>query len=83
MSEIHEGLAKLLAIGIALGAFWLSRHPFFADSEPRRRRLLWALTALGAVSYVNFGAFHTDGRPLHVWDQFHYVVGSKYWIKDG
>jgi hypothetical protein len=79
MSEALEAVVKLVAIGLALGAlYWLPRL------SPRTgKRVLAALVGLGALGYVNFGRFHTDGSVLHVWDQFHYAVGSKYFPELG
>jgi hypothetical protein len=40
----------------------------------------WLLAAVGVLSfcaYFNFGSFHF-GNYFHVWDTFHYYVGSKY-----
>jgi hypothetical protein len=81
MTEAHEAVVKILAIGVALLGLWFVSR---STTEARRRRVVLAgLTTLGALSYVNFGAFHTDGTPLHIWDQFHYVVGSKYFPELG
>jgi hypothetical protein len=82
VSEPREALLKLLGCGVALvglallsgGNAWAARH---------RQRLLAGLAALGALAYVNFGGFHTDGTPQHVWDQYHYFVGSKYFAELG
>lgn len=42
-----------------------------------------ALAAFGAFAWINFGFFHTDGTPLHLWDQYHYFIGSKYYPELG
>jgi hypothetical protein len=81
MTEAHEAIVKILAIGIALLGLWFVARP---TTYVRRRRMgLTALAALGVMSYFNFGAFHTDGTPLHIRDQFHYVIGSKYFPELG
>src|SRR6188472_1040636 len=78
MSQLVECILKVLLLaGVIAVLFalkrgtpeWLARH---------RTRVLQMLVVLGAAAYVNFGGFHTDGSPLHVWDQYHYFVGSKY-----
>lgn len=53
---------------------------FFVE---HRHALLKGLLALGALAYVNFGFFHEDGTPIHLWDQFHYTLGSKYFPELG
>lgn len=81
MSEAHEAVVKILAIGVALSGLWFVSR---STTDGRRRRVVLAgLASLGALSYFNFGAFHTDGTPLHIWDQFHYVIGSKYFPELG
>jgi hypothetical protein len=81
MTEAHEAVVKFLAIGVALIGLWFVSR---STTDGRRRRVVLAgLATLGALSYVNFGAFHTDGTPLHIWDQFHYVIGSKYFPELG
>src|ERR1700722_1257631 len=83
MTEAHEAIVKIFAIGVALFGLWLAQRSRWAQLGGRRRAVLAGLTALGVLSYVNFGAFHTDGTPLHIWDQFHYVIGSKYFPELG
>jgi hypothetical protein len=83
MTEAHEAIVKVIAIGVALFGLWLAQRSRWARLGGRRPALLAGLTALGVLSYVNFGAFHTDGTPLHIWDQFHYVLGSKYFPELG
>lgn len=48
--------------------------------RPKNRfDLLVAGIALFAVlSYYNFGNFHGGGTFIHIWDFFHYYMGSKY-----
>ncbi len=81
MSEAREAVVKLVAIALSLAVLrMLQRRQL---PEPLRRRVLWGLAGLGALAYVNFGGFHTDGTVLHVWDQFHYAIGSKYFPELG
>jgi hypothetical protein len=81
MTEAHEAVLKVAAILAALAVLWLIHHPRWFGLE--RRRAWWGLVALGALGYINFGGFHTDGTPFHLWDQFHYVTGSKYFPELG
>ena len=83
MSEVHEAIVKIVAIAAALLGLWLLQRPAWRNDMSRRNRLLWSLVALGALGYVNFGGFHTDGTPFHIWDQYHYVIGSKYFPELG
>jgi hypothetical protein len=83
MSEAHEAVVKVFAILVALSVLWLIHRTKWAQSGRRRVRLYWGLVALGALGYVNFGGFHTDGTPFHLWDQYHYVIGSKYFPELG
>ena len=78
MSQLVECILKVILlvaivailISLARGQrAWLVRY---------RTRILRSFVVLGVAAYVNFGAFHTDGSPLHVWDQYHYFIGSKY-----
>jgi Glycosyltransferase family 87 len=78
MSQLVECILKVILlvaviailISLARGQrAWLVRY---------RTRILQSFVVLGVAAYVNFGGFHTDGSPLHVWDQYHYFIGSKY-----
>jgi hypothetical protein len=83
MNESHEAVLKLVAIAVALLGLWAVHRSEWVRTGRRRACLLIGLVGLGALSYVNFGAFHTDGTPLHIWDQYHYVIGSKYFPELG
>jgi hypothetical protein len=83
MSEGHEAVFKLAAIVVALWGLWAAHRSEWARIGRRRTFLLAGLVGLGVLGYVNFGAFHTDGTPLHIWDQYHYVIGSKYFPELG
>jgi len=78
MSQLVECIVKLLVASIALIALIAlsrGRPAFFVQ---HRSRILQGLTLLGALAYINFGGLHTDGTAWHLWDQYHYFVGSKY-----
>jgi hypothetical protein len=83
MSEPREALIKVIAILVSLLVLWALQRARWAQREPLRQRLLWSLVAIGALGYVNFGGLHTDGTPFHIWDQYHYVLGSKYFPELG
>jgi hypothetical protein len=83
MSEAHEAAVKLLAIIIALVSLWAVRHSTWIQIGRRRSIALTCLVGLGIVSYVNFGRFHTDGNLLNLGDEYHYVIGSKYFPELG
>jgi hypothetical protein len=83
MSEAHEAIVKAVAILAALFVLWLIHRSQWMRAGQRQRNAWWGLVAVGALGYVNFGGFHTDGTPFHVWDQFHYVIGSKYFPELG
>jgi len=78
MSEHKEALLKVIAIVASLFVLWALQRIRSAQREPRRARLSCCLVAIGALGYLNFGGLHTDGTAFHIWDQFHYVLGSKY-----
>lgn len=63
------GVIALLSVVLSGSSAWVNRQ---------RTRVLQGLVVLGVAAYMNFGFFHTDGSPVHLWDQYHYFVGSKY-----
>ncbi|MFL6576355.1 MAG: hypothetical protein ACJ8MR_07050, partial [Povalibacter sp.] len=78
MSQLVECILKAvlltalipLLVSLMRGRWqWIVRH---------QQRLLQMLVVLGAAAYVNFGGFHTNGSALHVWEQYHYFLGSRY-----
>lgn len=76
-------LALCIAGAALLAWGWLLERRGHGDWLRRLRDgLLIALGLLGAAAYFNFGAFH-EGRFLHVWDTYHYYVGSKYFPELG
>jgi hypothetical protein len=80
VSQVTEAVLKLAIIaGLIVFLTWFGRGRW----EAHRRRVLIGLSVLGGLGWFNFFGFHTDGSPLHVWDQFHYVIGSKYYPELG
>ena len=75
----------LLALAAALLLGWgaVLRRRGRPDLLARGRdRALLLLGLLSAAAFFNFGRFH-DGRFVHVWDSFHYVLGAKYFPELG
>lgn len=73
-----KGILCLLAVPVVL---WRDRagHP----RSPRKAgALLLLLAFVAAATYYNYGAFHGRGY-VHHWEQFHYVLGSKYFPELG
>jgi hypothetical protein len=83
MSEGHEAVVKLVAIVVALLGLWAAHRSQWVRVGTRRTTLLAGLVGLGTISYVNFGRFNTDGTPLNIGDEYHYVIGSKYFPELG
>jgi hypothetical protein len=69
----------LATLGLALlgWGLWLAKK---GTPNVFRRLRDWLLAAVGILSfcaYFNFGSFHF-GNYFHVWDTFHYYIGTKY-----
>ena len=56
---------------------WLAKKGTPKLFRRLRDRLLIVVGVLSFCAYWNFGSFHF-GNYFHVWDTFHYYVGSKY-----
>jgi hypothetical protein len=78
MSQLVECVLKIILLAGVVAILLFLVRDRGAWLAKRRARIVQALVVLGAAAYVNFGGFHTDGTPLHVWDQYHYFIGSKY-----
>ncbi|HEX4404008.1 MAG TPA: hypothetical protein VH560_04220, partial [Polyangia bacterium] len=72
--EMVIAFAGLALIGWGL---WLAKKGFPERFRKTRAGMLIAIGALSFCAYWNFFAFHFSGY-FHVWDTFHYYVGSKY-----
>jgi hypothetical protein len=75
-SRVEMALAAL-ALALVGWGLWLAKKGM-PDAYHRVRD--WLLAAVGVLSfcaYFNFGSFHF-GNYFHVWDTFHYYIGSKY-----
>jgi hypothetical protein len=73
--------AEMALAGLALAllgwGLWLAKKGIPNAYHRLRDWLLAAVGVLSFCAYFNFGAFHF-GNYFHVWDAFHYYVGSKY-----
>jgi hypothetical protein len=75
--EMVLAFAGMALIGWGL---WLRRHGMAAHLRKWRDILLITVGVLGAGAYWNFGSFHF-GNYIHIWEMFHYYVGSKYFAE--
>jgi len=79
-NDASSRLEMSLAIGgillIAWG-LWLRKKGRPEYKKKLRDRLLMVLGVLSFCAYWNFFSFHF-GNYVHMWDTFHYYVGSKY-----
>ena len=72
--EMALALAALALLGWGL---WLTKQGREELKRKLRDRLLMAVGLLSFCAYWNFGSFHF-GNYVHMWDTFHYYIGSKY-----
>lgn len=72
-------LGALAVIGWGLKLTWEKRGEY---KQVLRDRLLVALGLCAFVGYFNFAHLHF-GNFVHVWDTYHYVMGSKYFPETG
>lgn len=78
---LTKGLLGLVAAILA----WAAARPWRRRGVPPPRAaspVLGVLAAVAALAYVNFTFFHGAGF-VHQWEQFHYVLGSKYFPEVG
>jgi hypothetical protein len=75
-SRVEMTLA-LLGLALVGWGLWLAKKGMPNRFQKLRDRALMALGLLAFCAYWNFGSFHF-GNYVHIWDTFHYYVGSKY-----
>ncbi len=75
-SRVEMALA-LAALALLGWGIWLTKQGRRDFKRKLRDRLLMVVGLLSFCAYWNFGSFHF-GNYFHVWDTFHYYVGSKY-----
>ncbi len=80
----NDGSREVVAFGVALLAIAIVVWGMRLSEEGRpvafqrlRDRSMVALGLLGVFGYFNFGWLHFNGF-VHVWDTYHYYIGSKY-----
>ncbi len=80
----NDDTVNRLQMGLALGAFGLlfwgyrlaqTGTPLFEQKS--RDRMLVVLGVIGGLAYCNFARLHFSNF-IHVWDTYHYYMGSKY-----
>ncbi|HVT09373.1 MAG TPA: hypothetical protein VHO67_18060 [Polyangia bacterium] len=79
-NDASSRLEMCLAIfGVALigWGLWLRKKGRPDFKKKLRDRLLMVLGVLSFCAYWNFFSFHF-GNYVHMWDTFHYYIGSKY-----
>jgi hypothetical protein len=72
--EMSLAFGALALLGWGL---WLTKRGREDFKRKLRDRLLMVVGVLSFCAYWNFGSFHF-GNYVHMWDTFHYYVGSKY-----
>src|SRR5262245_39913387 len=70
----------LCLIGMALVLWRLRRPGKLGPRDAGSALVLFSMVC--AAAYLNFGRFHGAGM-VHHWEQFHYVLGSKYFPEVG
>jgi hypothetical protein len=73
-AEMALAIGALALLGWGL---WLAKKGMADRFSKLRDRLLMLVGILSFCAYWNFGSFHF-GNYFHVWDTFHYYIGSKY-----
>jgi hypothetical protein len=79
-NDTSARVEMFLAIGgVALISWgiWLRRRGTPEVDRKLRNGLMMTLGFLSLLAYWNFGAFHFYNR-IHIWDTYHYYIGSKY-----
>jgi hypothetical protein len=72
-----EMVLALAALALVGWGIWLTRQGRKDFKRKLRDRLLMVVGVLSFCAYWNFGSFHF-GNYVHMWDTFHYYIGSKY-----
>jgi hypothetical protein len=76
-SSRFEMALAAFALALVGWGLWLARKGFANRFRKTRDGLLILVGVLSFCAYWNFFQFHF-GNYFHVWDTFHYYVGSKY-----
>jgi hypothetical protein len=78
VSVVWELVLAVLGLALLQWGLWLRQRGRPDAHKKLRDRLLMALGAISALTYINFGAFHFGGTFIHDWEWTHYYIGSKY-----
>ncbi|MBN2443175.1 MAG: DUF2029 domain-containing protein [Spirochaetales bacterium] len=81
MPQSIEFIIKIILISIVTVILLLRRR--YWSTLKQGNILLFGMAIICLASYFNFGFFHTDGSFIHNWEQYHYVLGSKYFKELG
>ena len=82
LNEVSEIKVKLCLMVGTLAAILFRALPHKRLNAQRAGNLLTVAAIIASLAYLNFGAFH--GRVYnHFWEQFHYVLGAKYFPELG
>jgi len=83
MSLAIEATIKLLLTIVSLGCLIALASNRYRWLQGKKTIVLAVLAATSLAAWFNFGAFHERGGFVHNWEQFHYVLGSKYFPELG
>jgi hypothetical protein len=72
-----EMLLALAGMGLILWGITLRAKNTPDENAKLRRRLMMAVGIVSFACYWNFGFFHFRNY-IHVWDTYHYYIGTKY-----
>lgn len=82
LNEVSEIKVKLCLMIGTLAVILYRALPHKRLNAQRAGNLLTVAAIIAVLAYLNFGAFH--GRVYnHFWEQFHYVLGAKYFPELG
>ena len=76
-SSRFEMILAFFGMGLIGWGLWLVKQGREDFKRRLRDRLLMLVGVLSFCAYWNFGSFHF-GNYVHMWDTFHYYIGSKY-----
>jgi hypothetical protein len=77
VSARFEMLLALAGMGLILWGIALRAKNTPDENAKLRRRLMMAVGIVSFACYWNFGFFHFRNY-IHVWDTYHYYIGTKY-----
>ncbi len=76
-------LVWAIPLGLLLWGIWAWMAPSSRQRIGRQTKIIYGIVILcGLMAWTNFLSFH-ETRATHLWDTFHYYVGSKYFHELG